>query len=209
MSELFADKYRIKSTRLPEWNYSSDWWYYVTICVDKYKYFFGEVVDDEMKLNDVWKIVESIWLEIPGHFPNIELDEFVIMPNHLHGILYIVETSIYGVSNKELNTINNNLHAMNRVSTDASLQTINRASTVWWWVVWNKNVMLNKNSLWYVLRWFKWSVSSKLNKLFPDLNFKWQSWFYEHIIRNDKDLERIREYIQNNPYKRKNDEYYI
>lgn len=209
MSELFADKYLVKSTRLPEWDYSSAWWYYITVCVDKHKCFFGEVVHDEVKLNDIWKIVESVWLEIPDHFSNIELDEFVIMPNHLHGILYIVETSIYGVSNKRLDTMNNDLHAMNRVSTDASLQTINRASTVWWWVVWNKNVMLNKNSLWYVVRWFKWSVSFQINKNYPNLDFKWQPWFYEHIIRNDKDLERIREYIQNNPYKRKNDEYYV
>lgn len=193
MSQLFANKYRTQSTRLPEWDYSSWWWYFCTICVDKKECLLWEIIDWKINLSEIWKIVEQCRLNIPNHFPNAESDEYVIMPNHFHGILYlheknnqIVETTIYGVSNKSL-------HAINRVSTK-------------WWITWNKNPMLKKNSLWYIIRRFKWKTSFQTNKL--SHSFHRQSWFYEHVIRNNQDLQRIQEYIQNNTYKRQNDEYY-
>ena len=86
---LFANKYRVKSTRLPHWDYSSPWWYYVTICVKDGVCRFGNVVDGKMKLSRVGEIAEKYWQKIPEHFDNVSLDEFIAMPNHIHGIVII------------------------------------------------------------------------------------------------------------------------
>ena len=75
-----------RSTRLREWDYSWPWWYYVTIFTHGRECLFGEVVNDEMKLNDVGKITQEEWMKTPSIRPEIELDDFVIMPNHMHGI---------------------------------------------------------------------------------------------------------------------------
>ena len=87
--ELYQEKYRIKSTRLPYWNYSSDGWYFVTICIKNRMKYFGEVQNYIMGLSDVGCIAAKFWQNIPKHFPFIRLDEWVVMPNHLHGIVVI------------------------------------------------------------------------------------------------------------------------
>lgn len=100
MDELFKDKYQPGSSRLQGWDYSLSGTYFITICTKNREEFFGEVVDDEMILSKEGGIVEKYWKEITKHFANVRLDEFIVMPNHLHGIIVIenVETSIYGVS---------------------------------------------------------------------------------------------------------------
>ena len=204
MTELFDDRYRIKSLRLTERDYSQAGSYFITLCTQWRKSCFGEVVDGDVKLNNIGKIVQDIWLEIPYHFENVELDVCLIMPNHLHWIITInniVETSIHGVSSKH--AINwNKWHAINRNEWHA----INRVSTHKWWFAWDKNPMNNKNSLSYIIRWLKWKTSFLIKEY--DFTFKWQANYYEHVIRNEKDLERIRNYIMNNPWKWRNDEYY-
>lgn len=205
MTQLFDDIYRTKSLRLPERDYSQAGAYFITLCTQWRISHFGEVIDGNVQLNDMGKIVQNVWSEIPYHFEPIELDMCVIMPNHIHCIITInedyrmndgdiVETSIYGVSSKC--AINQNKwHAMNRVSTNI------------WWFAWNKNPMNNKNSLPYIIRWLKWKTSFLIKKHIP--SFTWQANYYEHVIRNEKDLERIRTYIMNNPWKWRNDQYYI
>ena len=89
---LFQNKYRIPSIRLQKHNYSSSGYYFITICAKNKKCFFGNIINDVMQLNDVGKIVQKHWLKIPNHFPLVTLDEFVIMPNHIHGILVIRNT---------------------------------------------------------------------------------------------------------------------
>ena len=92
--KLFKNKFKIESSRLKDWDYSTPWWYYVTICTKNFKNWFGEIKNGEMILNDLGKQVEKCWLNISNHYPNIELDYYVIMPNHFHGILILnnVET---------------------------------------------------------------------------------------------------------------------
>lgn len=87
--EKFKNKYRIKSTRHPEWDYNDDGMYYVIICTDNKICYFGNIINEEMKLNNIGEIVNKFWLEIPEHFKNVELDEYIIMPNHIHGIIII------------------------------------------------------------------------------------------------------------------------
>ena len=84
------------SLRLKNWDYSDDGWYFVTICVRHHEYVFGEIRNDEMVLNNIGKIVQKIWLDIPQHFKNIYLDEFIVMPNHVHGIIVIENNSCRG-----------------------------------------------------------------------------------------------------------------
>ena len=102
---LFQNKYRIESTRLKDWDYSIPWWYYITINTKNHIEWFGKIVNEKMVLNRFGKIVDSFWREIPNHFENVELDYYVIMPNHIHGIIIInstVETGYIPSQNKHV-----------------------------------------------------------------------------------------------------------
>jgi len=108
MSDKFKGKYRIESTRLKNWDYGSNAFYFVTICTQGRICFFGEVVDVKMILNNIGLIAHDCWMAIPEHFPFVKLGEHVIMLNHIHGVLGIdkpddgrnVETPNLGISNK-------------------------------------------------------------------------------------------------------------
>ena len=80
-----------KSIRLKGYDYSQAGSYFITICTKYRAHLFGKIVDGKMKLNATGKIADVCWRAIPEHYPNIRLDEFVIMPNHVHGIIFIVE----------------------------------------------------------------------------------------------------------------------
>ena len=88
-----------RSIRLPGYNYSQNNAYFITLCTQNRKPIFGEIIDDKMVLNKSGTIAEQYWLEIPDHFPKVILDEFIIMPNHIHGILFI--RNRVGVQNLE------------------------------------------------------------------------------------------------------------
>ncbi len=78
-----------KSIRLKEFDYSQPGAYFVTICTRDREHIFGEIVDGEMRLNANGQIVEECWETLPSHYPNMELDAFIVMPNHVHGIIVI------------------------------------------------------------------------------------------------------------------------
>lgn len=87
---LFQNKYRIESTRLPNWDYRSAAAYFVTICTANRQPFFGKVENGDMILSPIGEIVCEYWLKIPQHtIGNVELDAFIVMPNHVHGILIL------------------------------------------------------------------------------------------------------------------------
>lgn len=89
MDDLFKNEYRLGSTRLKEWDYSSNGYYFVTICVRNRECVFGYVNNGEMTLSEIGSVAEKCWLEIPGHFTFVKLDGHVNMPNHVHGIVII------------------------------------------------------------------------------------------------------------------------
>jgi len=91
MSERFHDKYRIPSARLQNWDYGWNAMYFVTICTQGREYYFGEIVDGKMILSEIGKIAEQEWIKTPEIRPdmNLELDAFVVMPNHFHAIIII------------------------------------------------------------------------------------------------------------------------
>ncbi|MFW9262174.1 hypothetical protein [Nostoc sp. CALU 546] len=88
----YKGKYRIDSTRLPAWSYASNAGYFVTICTDGKKCFFGEIVQGEMQRSPIGEIAKKLWYEIPNNFSNCQIDSFCVMPNHIHGILVINQT---------------------------------------------------------------------------------------------------------------------
>ncbi|RYD76098.1 MAG: transposase, partial [Sphingobacteriales bacterium] len=89
MTDLFRNKYRIDSARLKEYDYSRNGMYFITICTHEMVCYFGEIQDRKIILNETGKIAHKYWQEIPQHFPNCKLDEFIVMPNHVHGILIL------------------------------------------------------------------------------------------------------------------------
>jgi putative transposase len=124
MCALFRNKYRIGSTRYRGYDYSSPGKYFITICTKDRKPYFGEVENGKMILSDLGIIAEKFWREIPGHFPNIDLDEYIIMPDHIHGILiinrdYFVEAPKLGASTIKLgaSTIGSIINQFKRICT--------------------------------------------------------------------------------------------
>ena len=87
--DKYKDKYRIETTRAQWWDYGVDAMYFITICTIEREHFFGEIVDGEMRLSSVGVIADVLWHEIPHHARYVRLGEFVVMPNHIHGILVI------------------------------------------------------------------------------------------------------------------------
>ncbi|MDP2038204.1 MAG: transposase [Ignavibacteria bacterium] len=156
--EKFNDTFRVETTRLKEWDYSSPWWYYVTINTKDHVEYFGKVENGKMFLNELGKIVEEEWLKTEAIRANVELDYFVIMPNHFHGIIILNETK----DNVE-------------TCRGKSLQETDR--------VFSKPI---KDSLSIIINQFKGSVKRWANKN-GYTNFSWQARFYDRIIRNEKE----------------------
>lgn len=90
MPEKFKQKYTIKLARLQNYDYSQNGMYFVTICAKDRERFFGEIENGKMILSDTGKITQQFWQEIPKHFSFVNLDEYIVMPNHIHGILEII-----------------------------------------------------------------------------------------------------------------------
>lgn len=179
MSEKFKGKYRIESARLQNWDYASSGLYFITICTADRQHFFGEVEGGVMQLSEIGEIAKKHWCDIPGNFPFADLNEFIVMPNHIHGIIVInsVKDAIDGRD------------AINRVSTDDHTRI--RGG-----VTGSNNPMLSDN-LSRIIRWYKGRVTFETRKIHAD--FMWQPRFHDHIIRNDESYHRIRNYICNNP----------
>lgn len=164
-----------KSIRLKNYDYAQEGWYFVTICTKNRIHLFGKISNRQMKLNDQGKIVSGKWNEIPQHYPNVELDEFIVMPNHIHGILHITYT--VGVQNVE--PLQNVESLQNRV---------------------NRYQHIIPGSVGSIIRGFKIGVTKWFRKN-TDIHNVWQRNFWENIVRNETDLVRIREYIKHNPAK--------
>jgi hypothetical protein len=130
----FAGKYRIDTARAQWWNYENEGLYFLTICVENQECCFGEVqaVDGviNMYCNDLGQIAQRCWEEIPQHFANVLLDAYIIMPNHIHGILQLTAPctdAIYRVSKSGAINCASTNDAINCASTN---DAINRADTL-------------------------------------------------------------------------------
>jgi len=143
-----------KTNRLSKFDYSQPGYYFVTVCTDNRKECFGKVENGVMILNTEGKIAEKSWKNTPECYQGVDIDEFAVMPNHIHGIVIIRERQAEGlhytlsqIVGSYKNVVSKNIHAQGNIQ------------------------------------------------------FGWQPSFYDHVIRKDESLDKIREYIRNNPLK--------
>ena len=180
-------KHHRRSIRPPGYDYSQEGAYYVTIVTQGRECLFGEIVHGEMHLNKYDEIVQKWWNEIPIHFPNVELGVFIIMPNHVHGIIFIT-TERRGEVVSPRNDPNNNIQdayddETNNLGRDASQPPLRRPT------------------LGQIVACFKYQSTKEMNRIETEkaITKFWQRNYYEHIIRDEKDLQNKTDYIQPNP----------
>lgn len=161
-----------KSLRMKSFDYSENGYYFVTICTKNRENKFGEIIWTEMVLNEYGKIVEKCWYEIVNHH-NVEIDYFVVMPNHVHLIIVIRNVTIFDICNFVGNAGPHSLRGNG----------------------------FTKNNLSNAIQRIKSSITLNIRKNFNDFTFSWQKSFYDRIIRNEKELLEIRKYIEENPLK--------
>ncbi len=152
------------SLRLEDYDYSQEGAYFVTICTHNKALLFEK--------KKIRAIAEQCWIEIPNHFPNVQLDEWIIMPNHLHGIVFIA------------------LRRGVQLNAPTIRITNNRFSTI----------SPQRNKLAIIMRTYKAAVTTRCRRA-GHLDFRWQRNYYEHVIRNEHDLNDIRQYTLDNPVK--------
>jgi REP element-mobilizing transposase RayT len=162
------DIHHRRSIRLKKYDYAQAGAYFATICTHNRECLFCDVMDGKMILNDIGHVTEKCRHEIVDHFQRVKLDEFIIMPNHLHGILIIADCR----------------------------GTACRAPTM------EQFGQPVPGSIPTIIRSFKSAVTKHINQMYETPGVKlWQRNYYEHFLRNEYELNRIREYIVNNPMK--------
>ncbi|HND96341.1 MAG TPA: hypothetical protein PLH49_11295 [Chitinophagaceae bacterium] len=188
MNKFDPQKHHRHSIRLKGYDYSQEGAYYVTIVTWQREFLFGEIVNQEMMLSPYGEIVQKWWGEIPVHFPNVETGAFVIMPNHVHGINYILDGRGMETVPEEdgVNTFskNNVMSGENLGGETPPLQQFNGMPT-----------------LGQIVAYFKYQSTKEMNKVenVGVVTKFWQRNFYEHIIRNETDLQNKTDYIESNP----------
>jgi putative transposase len=172
MCSFLRNRYRVESARLKGYDYSSNGKYFITICTKNKIKHFGEIQTGKILLNKSGEIAKRFWMDIPNHFQFAILDEFIVMPNHLHGIIIInhtdVETPNLGVSME--------------ISEQQLLQPIKQRAN---W---------NSNSIGMIINQYKRICTIKIKELNP--SFSWQSRYHNHIIHTKTEFNLIRNYIR-------------
>ncbi len=162
-----------RSIRLKGYDYSQPGAYFITVCVRGGEFLFGDVATGRMRLNNAGTIVQKCWEWLERHYGHVRLDEYVVMPNHLHGIIMLIDP---------IDVIGGAGRGGSRTAPTAAIRQITR------------------KPLGRLIGAFKTVTTKKLNHLRdrPGQTV-WQRGYFEHIIRNGHALERIREYISSNP----------
>ena len=180
-----SDIHHRRSIRLDGYDYSQDGWYSVTMCVQDRACMFGNIENDQMRLNEAGIMVRTWWRKVGGKFSSVQTDEYIIMPNHFHGIVN-VKGQPHGVAPT---------NGATEQHYDRSGQPRGVALTLGDIVNWFKTMTTNQ----YIrgVKQNRWSsFGGKL----------WQRNYYEHIIRNEDELNHVRQYIDENPLNWQTDE---
>ena len=180
MEDKFQRKYRIPSNRA-SWHNYNDGAYFITICTARHIHYFGEISDGEMHLSEIGNIMENNLKNISIHYPYAEIPLFVIMPNHIHAIIFIDSNKVPDKS----------WHATEETRHAASLQR-GEAS---------KGMLMRKTAdaqscLSVAIGGMKSAITKFAHS--KNLTFGWQSCFYDHIIRSQAEMNNIAEYIKTN-----------
>jgi REP element-mobilizing transposase RayT len=206
-----------RSIRLKGYDYSQAGLYFITICVQDRTCLFGEIsaenkgnhkglpVQPQMILNEAGKIAVSCWLDIPAHFPNVTLHEYVVMPNHIHGIIELSGTSA-GAKNisPEIGTENETFGIGTKnfspQRTESSQRTEPSESET-------SKPRGTSQTIGSIVRGFKIGVTKWMRQN-SNVHHVWQRNYYEHIIRDELSYIRIARYINDNPAKWQSDKFY-
>ncbi|MEM1216272.1 MAG: transposase [Bacteroidota bacterium] len=181
----YKGKYRIESSRLQNWDYGWDGAYFITICTKDRAHYFGDINNGIMHLSPVGAIANVLWYEIKNHASNLTLGEFVVMPNHVHGILILDGND--GVREKA------GLVSTSSPSEIEPPQTIGQ----------KRFQNQGKNTISSIVGGYKSAVTRHSRRL--GFDFAWQARFWDHVIRDENAYERISQYIKNNTIKWQDD----
>ena len=108
--DKFIDRYRISSTRLQKWDYRWKGAYFITICSRNRESCFGEITDGKIQLSGIGIIADILWYEIKNHTKNVDLGAFVVMPNHIHGILILNGNNYPASNNVDIESVNDDIN---------------------------------------------------------------------------------------------------
>ena len=178
---LYQNKYLTESTRLKGYDYSLNGYYFITICTKNRERLFGRVDNGIMILNVFGHIVQNCWMDLPNHYPNLRLDAFIIMPDHIHAI-FVIE------NDNAITTVETGLKPVSAIpsSQETGLKPVSTNA--------------KRHGLFEFVRAFKTFSSRRINELRKTPGTPvWQIRFYDHIIRDPDSLTKIQEYILNNP----------
>ncbi len=180
-SQFNPEKHHRRSIRLKGYDYNLPGAYFVTMVTQQRECLFGEIVDAEMVLSDCGKIAEACWRAIPEHFPHVQLGAYVIMPNHVHGIIVIDNDASANVA-PHADTVGNADRGAALLHPNDNPHRMN----------------VKPGSLGAIVRSYKSAVSYRIPRERNAASI-WQRNYYEHIIRNERELQRITDYINTNP----------
>ena len=181
---------RKNSLRLRGYDYSSVGAYFVTIVTWQREMLFGEIVDGEMVLNGVGGIAYKWWLKIPKHFPTVELGNFVIMPNHVHGIIIITD------GRDAVPAPVDGINSMRRGGVAPPFDGIAKNQG-------RETLPLHRvqPKLGQIVGYFKYQSTKEMNAAdgLGEINKFWQRNYHDRVIRNEREMARIWDYIESNP----------
>jgi REP element-mobilizing transposase RayT len=188
------DIHKRQSIRLKGYDYSQSGLYFITICCYQRECLFGNIINSQIILNDFGQLIKEEWLKSAEIRKEIELDDFVIMPNHFHGIVIINQEINSDFMKNDVDFQDNNVGANGR----SPRQQIQSS---------RPKISMKPKSISSLIAGFKSATTKKINIIRnTPQNPVWQGNYYDHIIRNDESLARIREYVQNNPLSWENDQ---
>jgi putative transposase len=211
---LDPDLFRRKSIRLRARDYSLPGFYFVTLCTHERRFLFGDIVDGVMHLNCMGRAVESCWRDIPRHYPHAALDEFVVMPNHIHGVIQIYRDAwepaqmpvravgipivpglvMLGANISDNRTDVLDVGANNYLPLQPNLSARRSLTRSKLFPMGHGT----SRTIGSMIRGFKIGVT-RWARLHGHQSDVWQRNYHDHIIRNEHSLERVRRYIRANP----------
>jgi REP element-mobilizing transposase RayT len=201
----YKNKYRIASARAQWWDYGWNGAYFITICTKNREHFFGDIKDGKMELSHLGIIADILWHEIPNHSKFVELGDFVVMPNHIHGILILDKPDMKNENATGTGTVVETGHALSLPSVPPSNAPSTTHASNPPTMGQNRYQNIGENTISSIIGSYKSAVTKHANRL--GLKNGWQSRFHDHIIRDDVEYQRISNYIINNPANWKDDKF--
>lgn len=193
----YRNRYRIESARKPGWDYRNEGAYFITICTHNRIHHFGECNNGRMKLSTMGLIVQGCWYEIPRLNDPVRLGEFVVMPNHIHGVL-ILDGSVMNVDSDDLGGMGYSGEMLKFNVSTVPIDPVEKSQFF-------ADISPKSGSVSRILGQFKRACTNHIKRAFSDTKFEWQERFHDHVIRDAASFLRISNYIRNNPAKWKND----